>query len=402
MSLDPTDDKERASMVRLLTFYHGQGMLCDKLKVPDNYLRLPNRPPGTNRTPPTANQIQLSQKPPNSSMGTLTVFPVELLNEVLRYSVLTAALSIRSLNRKARLIVDNSIPYKYLTLNASAALKILVQTKAADYFTIDHIYHVLCHPVCSICGVYAAYVWLPEYTRCCMPCLRQAPVFMPMTTADAKAAYGLTERALLSVPVITSIPGEYGYGMMCRKREKPVRLLSPQLARKAAVIAHGGETKLAEYYRTGSGSRTLNAYKKRMERLKGEADPETGFKTPEDDITRFMMATRVPYYDAASGIVHTEMLGCEGCQTACREDSPDSEDSSAGEEADDLLPRFDAVYTEDTFFDHAKQCERVQWYWKEHLKTGLPVPLEGLENEQHFFSICPYKMLWGWRKFRNQ
>ncbi|KAH7902836.1 hypothetical protein BJ138DRAFT_1021464, partial [Hygrophoropsis aurantiaca] len=156
------------------------------------------------------------------TLGAPDIFPIEILSEILRGSVLTTVLAVRSLNRRARLIVDDSIPFKYLALNTAAALRILVQTNAANYFTLGHIYDVLCTPSCSLCGLYAGFVWLPSYMRCCVQYLLKAPKLMPMTATDAKAAYGLSEKMLTGIPIIATIPGEYGVLTVHRKREKAI------------------------------------------------------------------------------------------------------------------------------------------------------------------------------------
>lgn len=55
---------------------------------------------------------------PCATLGDLELLPVELLNEILRQSDLRSVSMLRLLNRRARVIVDASIPYKYILLHA--------------------------------------------------------------------------------------------------------------------------------------------------------------------------------------------------------------------------------------------------------------------------------------------
>jgi hypothetical protein len=150
------------------------------------------------------------RRPPAcATLGDLDALPIELLNAILRYSDLRAVSMLRMLNRRARVIVDASLPYKHILLCAPHVVTALARTGVASHFPVDEVFHALSTPACHICGKFGMFLWIPECMRCCFACLREAPRLMPMGERDAKAAFGLTKSALARVPIMVTLPGTY-------------------------------------------------------------------------------------------------------------------------------------------------------------------------------------------------
>lgn len=164
----------------------------------------------------------------NQTLENLEVLAIELLNAVLQYSHLSSVLTFRLLNKRARGVVDASVPYKHILLNAPCIIKALVITGVSSYFTVDHIFRTFTTPNCQVCGKFGAFLWIPECIRCCIPCVRESPELLPMTECDAKAAFGLTKRTISDVPVMVSLPGTYTLSDPPQKRTR--RLLSRKRA----------------------------------------------------------------------------------------------------------------------------------------------------------------------------
>jgi hypothetical protein len=68
---------------------------------------------------------------------------------------------------------------------------------------------------------------------------------MPMTERDAKAAFGLSKKALVNVPIVHTLPGVYTLSQVAYRRRR--RLLSRRRAREIAVEVHGGEEGLISF-----------------------------------------------------------------------------------------------------------------------------------------------------------
>lgn len=93
-------------------------------------------------------------------LGDLDSLPLELFNEILRCSDLRAVSEFRSLDRRARVVVQASFPYKLLVLKAPNILTPLEKTGIASHFSIDDVFYALSTASCHACGEFGAYLWI--------------------------------------------------------------------------------------------------------------------------------------------------------------------------------------------------------------------------------------------------
>lgn len=298
-----------------------------------------------------------------TNLGHLELLPLELFNLVLQMSDLSAISSMRSVNKRTRAIVDDSIPYKYILRYAPHLIGALLKTQVACYFTADHIFHILCISLCSVCGRFGAFMWIPECIRCCIPCLREAPELMPMSEGDAKALFGLSSKGLARVPTVVTVPGSYTLtSTLYRKR---FRLVSEPLARRSAILAHGGEAQLDHYIRNGASKSKAACHKHISARAtRSSYDSKGRLNNTVDDVRRFMVTVHLPYLDLAARTTHVG-LSCKGCQVKFESD----DDDVSGEEMMDLSDRCDLTYTEDGFFGHLEDCPDAQQIWGVYLDS---------------------------------
>ena len=342
MFLSQFEDSSPHEILRLLT-YHPRGFDSSVLSE-SIYTKRRSR----------ANIVHFKPPPTFATLGDLNAFPIELLNEILRYSDLYTISMFSLLNRQARTIVHASLPYKHLLRHAPRALVALIRT-AGSHFTVDEVFHTLCSPACCICGNFGAFLWIPECIRCCFLCLRKAPELLPMGKSHAKAVFGLTKKALARVPIMITLPGTYS--LFDKQYSRPRHLLSRARALQVAIMTHGGEQGLAKYME----SKLSHAEATFEQQPIAMRNSET-----VDDITRFMATIPFPYYDPTSRKTHIG-LACKGCETVFN-----STKLVSAEQCCALADRRDQTYTEMGFFEHLEHCLEAQDLWNAHRTvTGM-------------------------------
>jgi hypothetical protein len=251
----------------------------------------------------------------SASVG-LDLLPIEMLCAVLRFSDLHTLSVLRLVNRRTKAVVEEFIPYKLIIVHAPYVLDALTRTEVASHFTAVQVFDVLCSDSCAICGGFGAFLWIPGCIRCCIPCVRESQELMPMTRRDAKAAFGLSEKALSKIPIVHTLPGIYGFSptaVIHRRRW----LLSRGAAREIAVEVHGGEEGLISYINSNT-SRAKAAYDQRVVKrnaARSAYDSKGERNITIDNISRFLVTTRHPYFNSELRSTQTG-FSCKGCQAA--------------------------------------------------------------------------------------
>ena len=183
-----------------------------------------------------------------------------------------------------------------------------------------------------------------------------------MTQQDAKAVFGLSQQALSKIPIVHTLPGIYTLSDTPYKRGR--WLLSRGTARKIAVEIHGGEEGLTTFVNSNN-SRAKAAYDQRMAKrdAKRSAFDSNGERNVTiDDISRFLVTTRLPYFNSELRSTQTG-LSCKGCQAAVE---AGSNQVLSYVQHIALFDMRDRTYTEDKFLDHFAICTKAQRMWAEH------------------------------------
>ncbi|KAF8908141.1 hypothetical protein CPB84DRAFT_1843605 [Gymnopilus junonius] len=310
---------------------------------------------GISLTEPTFN---IEFQVPTSSLGTLDVLPLELFDLVLRCSDMRTLSTLRYINRRTRLVVDASLPYKHIISSAPHIRATFERTGVASHFSVQQVFSVLTRPACSICGKFGMYLWIPECIRCCFTCLREAQETMPMTERDAQVAFGLHKNQKSKIPVMVTLPGSYTLFQKLRRRQ--VRLVSRKLAKQLGVVVHGGEDGLATYL-SSSNSKAKAAYDQRCaaDNRPIAYDSFGRINNTVDNMHRYISAVHFPYFDRASHTTHLG-LACHGCQVALERGL---EDDLPSLDDDALIRLRDQTYTEQGILDHLDECEDAQGLW---------------------------------------
>jgi len=150
---------------------------------------------------------------------------------------------------------------------------------------------------------------------------------------------------------MVTLPSTYTpFKILYRKKR---RLLSRERARQAATVAHEEEG-LVRYIKFGT-SKAKIAYDRRAaarNATKEAFDSLGRINNTIDDITWFMTAVPLPYFDPSSRKIHVG-LACQGCKFAL-ERSLEQMLSSRQHYA--LCDQRDRTYTESGIFEHFEWC----------------------------------------------
>ena len=335
--------------------FFGKAKTCDILRslayhnqdFDDTVVSIPTNRPRVTQTPCTNTC---------ATLGDFDSLPLELFNEILCCSDLHTVSTFRWLNRRARVLVESSFPYKHILLNAPDVLAALEKTGIASHFSVDDVFRALSTPSCHVCSKFGTYLWIPECVRCCYPCMREAPELMPMSKSDAMAAFGLTKSGLRGLPIMAALPGWYGlYPHPYRKRRY---FLSQERARQAAIDIHG-EEELARYVNHGTSKAKIAYYQRVAVRDATDVPVEDG--TPvgtKDHPTRFMTVVPLPYFDPSSRITHIG-LSCEGCKFRMPRGSSEQQIATH-------VRLRGQTYTTKGIFEHFKRCPYARELWRPH------------------------------------
>ncbi|KIP11221.1 hypothetical protein PHLGIDRAFT_160143 [Phlebiopsis gigantea 11061_1 CR5-6] len=300
-----------------------------------------------------------------STLGKIAILPVESLHEILGHCSIYTLVTFRLVCENSKRLVDTLLPYGRLVVAAPALLATLLRTKCATFFTAYDVYHVLTNPACFSCGRFGAFMYLVECARCCAWCLRYSPKTMPMTLAEAKSVFKLTDKQLANgqIPVVSSLPGRRVIRVGGRERDyKTVKLVSGDHARLFALFTHGNEQALAELIASGT-SRTHENYRQRQHAKALLTDQNTEAYVRNNPTRehryRFLASTHLPYVPAFNPTPTIEWgVCCQGCQDAFA--NALAADTLRGDRGWALTRRRDTEYTVAEFLQHVTTCPETQ------------------------------------------
>jgi hypothetical protein len=321
--------------------------------------------------------------PSRLNIGSLTIFPMEILLEVFRYFTLQTLILFRRLNRSAKHLIDASHPYKYLVSDIPAPLVTLfvtlLRSDIISHFSPEHIYKSLSTDKCHVCGHFGAFMFLPECLRCCSWCLRYSPRLMPMTLAEVLTVFGLSEEQLIDarVPIIRSLQGKrhLPYRSALPTDFKEVTFVSEAHARQAAVTVHGSDKAFVAYVHSNTSEDAL-AYQARRERIAYQSKHahEGPFMNHAEDpklnhTSRFLAATHLPYlppFQPTRALEHG--VSCTGCRDVVR--SKAALEFSI-QDYNKLLQTADRAYTRVQFLEHYLACPEAQSLYRPEVRSSI-------------------------------
>ncbi|KAI1356185.1 hypothetical protein F5Y01DRAFT_268811 [Xylaria sp. FL0043] len=258
---------------------------------------------------------------PTAGVGGLERVPAELISMILR-ELDVHSFRFRQVNRQARIISTGLLEYRLVSRYCLQAVRALLHTQLAPFFTISDLYRTLTTDKCSTCGGFGGHMFLLTAEKCCFDCLVSSNnyrVFSPSTFAKL-ANIPLSRLGPRSGQRLRAVPGVYDTVMV--SEDRPSYLISEKKATQtlfATVIPEETIRQLRSYV----------------------GQPEQ----------RFMVATAYPYYDLGNAILERG-VSCKGCRRR-------------KERRRNLLPRDsrDKVFSTHGFLSHFSQCRKAQRLW---------------------------------------
>ena len=307
--------------------------------------------------------VALSSQNIDPTLGNLDMLPLELCTDILLGLDLQSLTQFRTINRRARFVVDNLPQYRDVITHAPGLIRAALSIQIAPWLSCRALYSALHTKTCSICGDVGAFIYMFTGRRVCYICVMEQPQFLPLTQSHAKHSYGLNRKALSLVPKILKVPGSYTcFGRKSRTREF---LFDRQCARQAGIMLHGSAHKMEEYVfdkRAKAEAKHEEKFRRQVEsphtvtsilsipppRFMDEPNPR------RDRYLRFVGIIRAPWVNRDTK-AREWGLSCIGCRKNDRIDN---------------IPRHldrRRIYTSNGYLAHFEECTQSQQAWDLYL-----------------------------------
>ncbi len=294
-------------------------------------------------------------------LGQFDSLPLEILQNILQQLDLHTLTLMQCLNRTSKLLVNSLPQHRDIVAHAPNALRAMLSTGMASYFSIDNLYSALRSQGCFLCGSFGPLLYLFSCSRCCWRCLAEASDVLPVSRDYAMHSFGLSSSAIRRLPCIRSLPGRYSLDPFDGDTHKRrFALISLKAAKEAGTKLHGSKEAMEAYeadphkfqrclpaamIKRNAGNRNVALLQEQRlmmdmsrKRIRGPLESEHDHYEPR----RFMAAIRFPTVDSSKGTIEWG-LSCKGCR-----DGPPNDDASRD---------WETMYTKSGFFAHFDQCK---------------------------------------------
>ena len=297
-----------------------------------------------------------------ASIGCFDQLPLEITQCILSNVDLATLTLLRSISKRMNLLVSSIFLYKEAVTHAPNALRALLSTGAAHYFTVIDLYNALREHECFLCGNFGAFLYLLECHRYCWRCISSVQHLLPISKEAAQFLYRLDLQTMANLPTIINIPGSYGI----KQHRSPH--VKKQGGVRIAMVAYGA----AKEAGTKLQALTEDYEKAKLETriaLRGPVaqdltrdmdcmnhDP-VGFREGYGlEPQRFMAAVRFPTLIAGTDTVEWG-VSCLGCLEG---------DENGAEER-----LWNEQFTTEGMARHLEQCQKARHSWVSDRVTEL-------------------------------
>jgi len=254
----------------------------------------------------------------SSSLGQLDILPAELVVFILNLLDFQSLSRLSRVALKGKALVEGLPAYKDMMENAPSVLTALGKTGLLRYHSALLLRQTIRSKECVSCFDFGGFLLLPTCERACFECLGENQSLRMTTPAIAKQCFGLTDGQLKRIPIMYSIPGEYGVKFTVSRR-RVYRLVNVKQAKQLGIDIHGSVENLSKLLPDSPvgtiTSRKLLVLKRLQEApltppgcdLSRQKEPS---ERVEDDFGG-MASIRLPYLTEA-GPDHGRV--CRGCQ----------------------------------------------------------------------------------------
>ena len=213
---------------------------------------------------PNYSVTKLQRQIDQPSLGSLEKLPPELLCMVMGNLTCKDLEAFHSCSTGGRIAVLAFPKYHRLLEHEPTIFTILKKTRLAGSFTITKIYETFASTLCSKCGQYGGYVFLPSFTRCCIHCAETELEFLPISRDGAGKQFGVKGKSLLdNVPQLRTLRGYYSslHGKTPYYKYHPV-MFSREAIRNVRCPGH--RVALARHRQSYIGDHSIKAHQRYM------------------------------------------------------------------------------------------------------------------------------------------
>lgn len=340
-----------ATKLRYLTYSRGD--LCDRTIDTEDLQHACPLDQISSKTP-SASHMQDT----TASLGRFEELPLETMQNILSNTDLSTLTLLRSISKPMNHLVNALPDYKKLVTHSPDALRALLSTHTAQYFTVIDLYNALRAQDCFLCGRFGAFLYLLKCRRCCWQCLSSVQDLLPISQASAKLLYRFDEQTMARIPMMLNIPGSYSLKQSRSSRPKlkggvRVALVAYGAAKKACAESRVREALTDDYEKAKLETRIAfrgplsQDYMRDMDCMNYDpAGYNAGYGLEPQ---RFMAAVRFPTLITGTDATVEWGVSCLGCL----------EKAKTGDEE-----RFwNEQYTNEGMVKHLERCQRARHSW---------------------------------------
>ncbi|KAH8799892.1 hypothetical protein F5882DRAFT_394033 [Hyaloscypha sp. PMI_1271] len=294
-----------------------------------------------------------------ASMGRLALLPLEILYNILRELDFESLGAMRCLNTQSKDVVGMLPAYRDLGTFAYDALRALSATGLLSKYSAKYLYFILCQDRCIGCTSFGSFLFLPTGCRCCFSCIETNPEMVVVSASTAAALFGLANKALRQIAIITTVLGDYGISQKTHRRR--IRIVSRQEARKVGILIHGSEEEMERAAALGIRRGNVLRENDRPPKVANRSIPQP---LGANDTLRFMACTPFPYLYVQERRIDKGVC-CRGCEYNWYrrdEDFPSGYDVSQN-----LFRKQNKTFSENEFLVHFENCRSARMLWDDYI-----------------------------------
>ncbi|WEW57335.1 hypothetical protein PRK78_002800 [Emydomyces testavorans] len=289
---------------------------------------------------------------PSVGLGDLECLPYELLRLVCLPLDIHSLFQFRQVNRSARQVVTSLREYQKIAEHAPGALCAILRTRVSHWFTFPDLYTVFCTENCSRCRRFAGFLYLLEFKRYCITCIRTEGTFYSASSGAAKLNYLSLDEVRRSMPTLISLPGTYSLEHLPRPRR--ILMVSVSAVTEEAE-RRGFECEVPKDLDRASQILWLRQEYGKM--------IEPCFK--------YMTCTSLPWYDPATNQIDRG-VSCLGCHVAFVR--------AEWRKKRHAIVRRGLLRSRNGFLKHFQRCPEAQRCWLSSENGTTPVELPAVDT----------------------
>lgn len=183
-----------------------------------------------------------------SPLGSLDKLPLEIRQQILSETTLSALTTCRCVSRGFCHAIGNLPQYKDVMTFAPCSLRAALSIEVAPHITCIDLHNVLCRKECNACGKFGAFLYLLRCERVCYECVKDNDDYLPLkpTHAMQKTATKPKDFRIYPVPTARCLPGQYDRSNYRKREAHRIQLVDMNSAIVVGSKVHGSADRAKE------------------------------------------------------------------------------------------------------------------------------------------------------------